>query len=131
VLLSNINTLFGGIYCKIVDDCSYFDDSVKLIIKNNLYNAVLNQAQDSEADPLNISNDIPEKLKIMISIWICLLTNYPDDMGLLQGPKSKGRLLIIEVNSIIEEMKESLYIRADIKIQLESLITELSRILSE
>jgi hypothetical protein len=131
VLLSNINTLFGGIYCKIVDDCSYFDNSVKLIIKNNLYNAVFNQAHDSEAHPLNISNDIPEKLKIMISIWICLLTKYPDDMGLLQGQKSKRRLLIIEVNSIIEEMKESLYIRAELKSQIERLITELSRILPQ
>jgi hypothetical protein len=131
VLLSNINTLFGGIYCKIVDDCSYFDESVKLIIKNNLYNAVLNQAQDSEADPLNISNDIPEKLKIMISIWIFLLTNYQDDMGLLQGPNSKRRLLIIEVNSIIEEMKESLYIRRELRLQLDVLTTELSLISSQ
>lgn len=131
VLLSNINTLFGGIYCKILDDCAYFDDSVKLIIKNNLYTAVFNQAHDDEAHPLNISNDIPEKLKIMISIWIFLLTNYPDDMGLLQGPKSKRRLLIIEVNSIIEEMKESLYIRDDLRHQLDVLTTELSHISSQ
>lgn len=101
IFSNQIKSLFGSIYCKMIDECTYFEQGKAELYKDRLHQIVF----ETDNDAINI--EIVNKLKKIISIINCILKAKGEEFISIDRTSADAKILE-KIREIINEMTTSL-----------------------
>jgi len=124
VLIYNNNNLFGTMYSNLINSSDYITNKQEMI--HNLYNQLFDETKP-DIEEKNPDISILNKFKGIIHLWTCLQKHYPLQLRLQN--KDSEQVMLIPINLIISEMKDTLYIQARYKQELNDYIEHMNQFL--
>ena len=104
---SHIKSLFGSIYCKLIDECDYIDGPQKTILKNKLFAEVIithRGIDEPNKEPLTI------RFRRILFIIKCIIVKRKDILSLMADKDNHSKQLIAKLQSIVDDMEDFLKI---------------------
>ena len=102
----HIKSLFGSIYCKLIDECDYIDGPTKIKLKNKLFMMV--------TSPRDIDETNKEALIIrfqrILFIIKCIIVKKEGTLSVMSKGDNISKKLIANLQSIVNEMEHFLRI---------------------
>lgn len=97
----HIKSLFGSIYCKLIDECDYIDGPTKIKLKNKLFIMVTKPGgiDESNRDALII------RFRRILFIIKCIIVKKEVILSVMSEDDNISKKLIANLQSIVDEME--------------------------
>jgi hypothetical protein len=102
----NIKSLFGSIYCKLIDECDYIDPEKKIELKTKLFTLVTTHRGIDESN----KSELIIKFQRILVIIKCIIAKKKSILSVMSEKDTISKKLIASLHIIVNEMEQFLSI---------------------